>query len=220
MKKNFITHKGVQIVVDNNSLRLEKDSKQLAICTNFLIKENLQEKDGQIAVKLTNRKGFLKDFGWMGLTKEQYQELIEIKENIKIEIATYFNNIEKAELKLINGMIRFIDENELKELNETYYNQLSQEWIKKNKKSFIQNEEIQTDDFGMNSTKITYTFTKENKEIVAEQIKEEEKTEEHIIKKEQEEKDDKLYQQLNKIAQDLSEEEFEDKTGRNKKDFI
>lgn len=220
MTKQSISYKGLEIIVNESNLKINKDNKQVATVYNFFLEDNFQVKDDKIILPFSNRSGILASVQGIGLTKEQYQELLNIKNEIELEIKNYFNNIEKAELQKISGNIYFTNVNkELKKLNEDLYTTLEKEWIKENQKYFVETRETETSETGMNSTKITYTFTKGNEAEVNEEITENKNTEEYQEKQERIKEDNKLYQQLHKLAYKVSSQEFEDRTGRMREDY-
>ena len=203
--KNSINVKGLKVVVAEGNLKIYKDDKKVADAYGF---EASKEKDNKIAVKLSNRKGILKDFGMIGLEKEQFEELKSIKANIEKAIDNLFENIQTAELQLLsNGIISIVETKEMEELKERaprYFQDVSENWIIENKQHFTKERNTVQYEDGSMDTQISYKFNRENATEKAETKRVE---------------TNNIYTELRELARTMADEDFEDITGRRKEDI-
>ena len=155
--------------------------------------------------------------------EEQYQEVIDYRKETEIKIDEYLENLTEAKLKgLSNGSMVFIKTEEMKEiedLNEDYFYEASKNWMQENKKYFDKKIEWEENGMGMMESETTYTFNKTNIEKVEKEIVEYKQTDEYKEKLKEKQEAEKRYNELHKLAKELSDEDFEDVTGL-LKDFL
>lgn len=202
-----ITGKGLSIKVDGNIVDYYINNKLVARTNYFNDKEKQEDK---IVIRFNYTWGELKGFAGTTLTEEQYQEVIDYKEETKATIENYFNNIEKAELvELSNSSLALVmdeEQEEIEKLNKSYFNEISENWIKENKQFFNKKEEWKENANGMMVCKTTYTFSKEEVEEVKE----------NKIDKEKQ----AHYENLHRLAEEMTDVDFEDTTGLSKEFLI
>ena len=143
--KNYIEHKGFKILVAGNTLRYYKKGEELARTIGFIHSFAQKEDGDNIAMVLKDPHGELKEYTHMVISKEQYKELINIRENIRKEIRDFFDNVEGINIeKLEDGKYKIIsyeDEiNQLKELSLSDYLDAEELWIEENKEYFTDDE--------------------------------------------------------------------------------
>lgn len=203
MKK--ITGKGLSVKVNGSEVKFYMDNDLVARTSYF---NNNEKQQGKIVVRFDNAWEKLKGFSGTTLTEEQYQEVINYQEETKKTIDNYFENLENAKLKLLsNGSIVFLkteEQEELRDLNDSYFSDISYIWIRENTKNFTKERKTVNKGHGVMDIEVIYTFDKEKNEVAE-------------TKKQN--KNNKRYDGLRELAQTMSDEDFEDVTGM-KKDFI
>lgn len=134
------------------------------------------------------------------------QILDKVKENKK-EIEKFFDNIKNAKLtKLSSGQLVFINKDEefkrLQGLHEKF-NDIEENWIKENKKHFIEEEEAEKNSEGMIYFTTNYIFDKNTL------VKEDTITENN----------DRLHALMH-LADTTNDDDFEDITGLRREDYL
>lgn len=220
MIKNYIEARGYKIIVNDNSLRYYLEDELVAETWGFINEDHTKEHEGRIALKLHNQGGSLKDYGWLLIEVEEFEELLNIRKSIIEAIENYFNNLDNIKLhELSNGSIVFAEETEeykkLEELNKGYFYEQKENWIMENRKYFAKDTTWDQNGMGMMESETTYLFSKEKIEEVEEEISEYKQSDEYKTKLETEKK----YEELQELADKMGDEEFEDITGM-KKEFL
>lgn len=208
MLKNYIEEKGFKIVVKGNSLEFYQEGKLAAETIGF-INEGSTVKVNEETRGIRFSKTNFKDHNGVAIKEESYKELLSIREEIMTAIDNYFNNLDNVKLEeLSNGSIIISEKTEeykqLKDFNRNYFIDTEEKWLKENKKYFLKGKISRKNIHGNIEYKTIYTFNKEN---ISEEIE---------VK---EVKVNKRYEELRRLAETMSDEDFEDTTGM-KKEFI
>lgn len=208
MLKNYIEEKGFKIVVKGNSLEFYQEGKLAAETIGF-INEGSTVKVNEETRGIRFSKTNFKDHNGVAIKEESYKELLSIREEIMTAIDNYFNNLDNVKLEeLSNGSIIISEKTEeykqLKDFNRNYFIDTEEKWLKENKKYFLKGKISRENIHGNIEYKTIYTFNKEN---ISEEIE---------VK---EVKVNKRYEELRRLAETMSDEDFEDTTGM-KKEFI
>lgn len=225
MIKNYVEEKGLRIEVDGNKLNYYKDNKLVAETWGFTNEDSIKDFGDTIGVRFHIAKDFLKKYSNIRLKKETYTELVQIREDIKIAIDKYFENLDNVKLeKLSNGSIVFSERTdrykELKVLDEDYFHEVEEDWIRDNKKYFTVEKGYNKDDFGMMHPYTNYFFTKDNIVEVDKKIAEHKQTEEYKEKMKKKEESNNRFNELCKLAETMNNVDFEDVTGLSRENYL
>lgn len=209
--KTYVEVRGLNIYINGSSLEFYKDGKQVAV-TNYFEQEKAQVKsENGLGLKFNNSWGELKGFNGIGISFENYSELLKIKEYTETTINNYFENLDNVKMYCLSYTHYYINEEtkgyeEMKQLNKTHFEEVEQNWIEKNKQYLIKTgEKVEP----YESTVYYYEFKKIEIEKVEEKIEQFKKTDTYKKQKEGEAK----YNKLHKMAETMTDAEFEDATG-------
>ena len=225
MIKNYVEEKGLRIEVDGNKLNYYKDNKLVAETWGFTNEDSIKDFGDMIGVRFHIAKDFLKKYSNIRLKKETYAKLVQIREDIKIAIDKYFENLDNVKLeKLSNNGIVINDKTEeykkLNELDSDYFYNTEENWIRKNKKYFTVTKSNTKDDFGMIHQYTKYFFTKDNIAKVDKEIAEYKQTKEYKEKMKKKEESNNRFNELCKLAETMSNADFEDATGLSRENYL
>lgn len=218
MIKNYVEEKGLVIKVVDNNLKYYKEGKLVAVTKNFDNKNNTKDFGDDIGVRFHMHKGMLENYSNMRMKKETFKQLINIKLGIKKAIDKYFKELDNVKLgELSNYSYYFKEDNEeLESLNTDYYNETKRKWLENNKKYIVKiKDEWEKNEMGQMENIREYEFKKENIEAIDKKIKERESN-----KSEARKESEIRYAKLYDLAEELSDEDFEDITGLKREDYL
>ena len=141
--------------------------------------------------------------------KEKKGAIIEELENRKARIDEYFENLNNVEIYCLHYSHYYIDEEtegykETKELNKKYFEEVEAEWIKNNKKNFVETRrEVEL----YEDNKTFYVYAKETSNVEVKENKEEQENIERTI-------------ELEEMAERMNDEDFEDITGLPREHYL
>lgn len=212
--KTGIEVKGFEIRVNGEDLEHCINGELVAITENFTNKKSYMTKENLVAVVYHSKTDLAEGKSGIVVEDTEFNELVNIKEDIKEAIDEYFSNLDNVKLgKLGNGSYYIKEENEeLKNLNKNYYNKIEEAWLENNKKHIVKTKDEWIKNKAGKMEKVReYEFKKENIEQIDERRNE--KSEARV-------ESEKRYADLYELAQtDISEEDFEDVTGLPKEHF-
>ena len=214
MVKNYVEVKGFEIKVKGNDLWHYKNNELVAITRNFTDKKSYMTKENLIAIIYHTKTKLAEDKNGIVIKNTEFQELIDIKEEIKVAIDKYFEELDNVKLGELSDYSYYLKEEneELKDLNTDYYNEVKKTWLEDNKKYIVKiKDEWVKNEMGQMENIREYEFKKENIEIIDKEI-EERRNNKTEARKESERRYAKLYE----LEETLSSEEFEDITGMKK----
>lgn len=207
--KTFVEERGIEIHVNGVNLNFYKDGEKVAEVTDFT--QSKKETAKGIGLKFNYSWGIMKENNGMLVKEETYKEIVRIKEETEDIINRYFENLDNVEMYCLNNRYYYIDEEtkgykETKKLNIRYFKEIERNWMNENIKNLVKTgEKVEP----YQDTIYYYEFTKTNAKDLEEKREEYKQTDEY---KKQREITNR-YSELAKMAETMSDKEFEEKTG-------
>lgn len=209
MIKTTVSERGIEIRVNGKELTFCKNGERVALTQDYT--KNIKKTEKGYGVRFNNSWHDMANHNGMMLAEETYSEIVEITEETEKIIDSYFENLDNVDMYCLSYRHYYINKDtkgyeETKALNTRYFKEIEQKWVDSNISNLVQTgvkKEAYSD------TVYYYNFTKTNAKDLEEKREEYKQTDEY---KKQREITNR-YSELAKMAETMSDREFEEKTG-------
>ena len=212
--KTSIEVKGFEIKVKGNGLWHYRNNELAAITEDFTSKNSYMTKENMVAIIYHVKTDLAEGKNGIVIKNTEFQELISIKEEIKVAIDKYFEELDNVKIGELSNYSYYLKEEneELKELDPDYYNEIEEKWLEDNKKYIVKiKDEWVKNEMGQMENVREFEFKKANIETIDKEIEERKNN-----KSESRKESERRYAELYELEETLSSEEFEDITGMKK----